>query len=331
LKKITQIPIKHPNEWETIKLFREILGQPSKKYSRIGDDIAYASVDKGKLVIKCDLLVKETDVPKDMTYRQAARKSVVACVSDFAAKGVKPKAFLISLGIPKGTTKEELEEIAYGLKDACKEFNIQFLGGDTNETKDLIIDCILIGNSERIVKRKGAKPGDIVAVTGPFGYSGAGLHILSHECKTKSMFRKKVIKSVLYPKPQLSLGVSLASKNFMSSSIDSSDGLALSLYSLAEENQLEIVVDKIPVGEGVREFAKSNRLDLDELVFYAGEEYEVVFTIPKKKIPEIRKLSSRLKSTIQYIGWTQKGKPIVKKQGRSKFEKLKRKGWTHLT
>ena len=71
-------------------------------YAAIGDDVALIPAGKGRLVAKVDMLVEHTDVPPGMTYRQAARKAVAMCVSDFAAKGVKPDSFMVSLGLKNG-------------------------------------------------------------------------------------------------------------------------------------------------------------------------------------------------------------------------------------
>lgn len=78
----------------------------------IGDDVAYLPAQKGQLIVKSDMLVRKTDMPKQMRLWQAARKSIVMCVSDFAAKGVTPQAVLLSLGVPRGTTWEAVRELA---------------------------------------------------------------------------------------------------------------------------------------------------------------------------------------------------------------------------
>jgi len=160
---------KYPNELDIIRIFTDILGQPGVGYSTLGDDVAQAPTSHSRLVIKCDMLVGMTDVPEGMTYKQAGRKSVVSCISDFAAKGVAPNAIMVSLGLPKGTTFRKARELAYGIKDVCDKFEIKFLGGDTNETGDLIIDCVMIGYAGSILERKGAHVGDLVAVSGPLG------------------------------------------------------------------------------------------------------------------------------------------------------------------
>ena len=103
-------------------------------YSKIGDDVAVVPLGVGKLVLKVDMLVEHTDVPRGMTSRQAARKAVAMCVSDFAAKGVKPDSFMVSLGLRQGVTQEEVGGLALGFRDAEKEWEVRMVGGDTNES-----------------------------------------------------------------------------------------------------------------------------------------------------------------------------------------------------
>src|SRR3989442_13717238 len=115
------------------------------------------------------MLVGKTDVPKGMTYRQAARKAVASCVSDFAAKGVAPDSFLISLGLPRGTSEREVSGLAEGFADAAREWKVKLVGGDTNEADDLVIDCTMLGFGEEITPRGGAKAGKLRVTPAGFG------------------------------------------------------------------------------------------------------------------------------------------------------------------
>ena len=207
-----------------------------------GDDVSAVEIGNNLVaVLKTDMLVAATDVPPKMSFWQAARKAVVMNVSDFAAKGVKPKALLVSLGIPgKLARKDVIEQIAEGLNAGAREYGAYILGGDTNEACDLIIACMLYGIAEknRIVGRAGAKPGDIVAVTGLFGKTAAGLKILLEELEAEEPIRKRLVDSVLMPKARLKEGLALAEVGAASASIDSSDGLAWSLYELSKASSV---------------------------------------------------------------------------------------------
>src|SRR5205809_8064987 len=100
-------------------------------------------MSQGRLVVlKTDMLVGSTDVPPGMTLRQAARKTVVSTVSDFAAKGVQPRGLLVSLGLPPPVRLSSVREIALGLKRGASEYGCRILGRHTRETQHFVTDRI---------------------------------------------------------------------------------------------------------------------------------------------------------------------------------------------
>lgn len=285
------------DEKEIIRIIAGALG--------IGDLDDVAMIGKN-IVFKTDMLVASTDVPPGMEAWQVARKSIVSCVSDLAAKGVRPHAALISLGLPKGCTRPYVEGLARGFAGAAKEFDVRIVGGDTNEASGLVIDCSMIGFADgRMPKRKGARPGDLVIASGTFGLPPAGLAILMRGAKAAGTFRKQAADSVLEPKPRQRFGFALA--KYFSSSIDSSDGLAISLYELATQSKVNIVIDNIPIAEGVEQFARENNIDPDELVFHGGEEYEIVATIPKTRLRRVQAAAKKAKVQLHVIGVVRRG------------------------
>jgi len=250
-----------------------------------GDDVSAVAVGAGRLaVLKADMLVAETDVPRGMSLWQAARKAVVMNVSDFAAKGVEPKAALVSLGLPRSLMRKDLEEIAKGLNAGAREYGAFVVGGDTGEAADLVVSVHLFGTAEKdaLMLRSGAKVGDIVAVTGFFGKSAAGLRILLDGQVVSRELREVLVSAVCMPQARLREGLALRGSGAVTSSIDSSDGLAWSLHELAALSRVGFVVSALPVADEVRCFAEFNRLDAVELALYGGEEYELVVTVKPK-------------------------------------------------
>ena len=175
------------DESAIIKIFQSKL--ENKKF--VSEDVETFKIGKTRIVVKVDTLVQSTDIPPKMKLADAARKSIVACISDFASKGVKPEFGIISLNLPKSISRSKVIEISNGLKTASKEFQIKILGGDTNEGKELVFTVCIFGKSDKIVTRKGAKAGDSIFVTGPFGYTAAGLKILLDKRKGKRAFIAK--------------------------------------------------------------------------------------------------------------------------------------------
>jgi len=117
--------MKKPNEKDIIKIFQKQLG--NKKF--VSEDVEVFSLGKTSFVTKIDTLVESTDVPSGMSIQDSVRKSVVACVSDFAVKGVKPSYGMVSVTIPRKFSQKKIKALASGLAKAAKEFQIKISGG----------------------------------------------------------------------------------------------------------------------------------------------------------------------------------------------------------
>lgn len=263
-----------------------------------GDDASAYELENGKLaILKTDMFVDKTDMPPTMSYWQAARKAIVMNVSDFAAKGVKPLVALVSLGLPENLNKKAIDEIAKGLNAGAREYDTYIIGGDTNEASNLIISISLFGIAEKntVMLRSTAKPGDIVAVTGMFGKTSAGLKILLKGSKADSKIQRTLVESVLMPQARLNEGLALSQTKAVSAAIDSSDGLAWSLHEIAKASNVGFTINHFPIAKEAREFAKTNNLNPVELALYGGEEYELVLTIKPK-------LWSKAKETVRKVG-----------------------------
>ncbi|MGY5141127.1 MAG: thiamine-phosphate kinase [Candidatus Nitrosopumilus sp. Bin_571-38] len=315
--------MKKLDETAIIKIFQKGFGKKDFE----SEDVEILNLGKIKIIAKTDTLVESTDIPSKMKLSDAARKSVVACVSDFAAKGVKPKYGMISINLPKIISRSKVNEIVSGFKKACKEFDISIIGGDTNGGKEIVFNVCLFGITDRIVTRKGSKKGDLIFVTGPFGYTSAGLSMLLGKKKGKEVFAKKAIKSVINPKPKLDFG--LNNKKYFSSSMDSSDGLSTTLNEMSKQSKNKFIINKIPVLKDLEDYVKFYKLDLDNLVFNGGEEYEFIFTASPKHKKIIEKNAVLLKTKIIEIGYVTLGKGVYIEKNNN-FINLKDSGWKHF-
>ena len=258
---------------------------------------------------------------------QIANKSLVGPLSDFAAKGVIPKHGIISISIPNNYSKSNLLRLANGFKKTSKKFGVKILGGDTNEAKEITISIMLFGISKKITPRRGAKIDDIIITTGRFGMTGAGLGILLKKNKAQKSFRKVAINSVLLPNPQLRFGI-LASK-YCNSSMDSSDGLSTTLTEMSRSSKKKFIITKIPIADGLEEFARINRKNILDLVFNSGEEYEIVATVSQKNISKIKKIAQTCKVQILEIGYVKNGSGVLLKND-DKNIKIRDMGWKHF-
>jgi len=311
------------NERKIIQIFQKNMG--NKKF--VSEDVELFKIGKTNCVVKVDTLVESTDIPLGMKLQDAARKSVVACVSDFASKGVKPQYGMVSITIPKKISNKKIKELSIGLGKASKEFGFKFIGGDTNEGKEIVIQISLFGSTKKIIPRKGAKTNDIIISTGPFGYSAAGLKILLEKKKTTGKFSKKAKKTIFKPIPRLKFG--LVNSKFFSSSMDSSDGLSATLYEMSKQSKKKFMLTKLPTNQDVFEFAKTNRIDPLDLVFNGGEEYEIIATINPRFLSKIKSSAKAQKISLFEIGYVSNGAGIMYKTG-SKIIQIKNKGWLHF-
>jgi thiamine-monophosphate kinase len=297
-----------------------------------GDDVSAFDVGYGRLgVIKTDILVGKTDVPAGMSLWQAGRKAVVMNISDFAAKGVQPNAILTSIGLPRGLTEDDVEQISKGLNEGARKYSAYILGGDTSEASDLIISCSVfgIGNKRSLILRSGAKPGDLVAVTGLFGKTASGLKLLTEKISASPQIRKELVDAVLMPSARLNEGLSLAQTNAVTASIDSSDGLAWSLHEISKASHVGFIIDNLPVDSQVESLARINGLDSTELSLYGGEEYELVVTVNPNRWEQAKNALECTKSNLIPIGTVTKEKNLLLKMDGNIFS-IEAKGWEHF-
>ncbi|MCS7120636.1 MAG: thiamine-phosphate kinase [Nitrososphaerota archaeon] len=297
-----------------------------------GDDVSAFRLE-GKIlaVLKTDMLVGKTDVPPGMSLCQAARKAVVMNISDFAAKGVKPRILVAALGLPGSLSERDIREIGRGLDMGAREYGAYVVGGDTNEASDLIISCALMGvcHEDKLVTRSGARAGDILAVTGYFGNAAAGLRILLNGLHVNENLEKPLLDAVLMPRARLKEGLALAEAGVLTASIDSSDGLVWSLFELSEASKVGFVIEDVPVALEAREFAETCGLNPLELALYGGEEYELVLTIKPEAWETAEMIARDLGTSLMRIGRVIEKPEILLKCG-ERMESLERRGWEHF-
>jgi len=311
------------SEKKIIELFQSKLGNANF----VPEDVESFKIGKDQLVVKLDTFVESTDLPPRMKLDDAARKSIVSCVSDFAAKGVRPIFGIVSLTIPKKLSRSNIENLARGFQGAAREFGLKILGGDTNEGKELVITFSLFGTTKKITNRNGAKTEHVIITSGSFGYTGAGLSILLKNKKSSKKFGVKARNAVLRPRCRLLFG--LKNKKYFSSSMDSSDGLSTTLNEMSSQSKKKFVITRMPSENDVFEFAISNKMNPNDLILNGGEEYEIVATTSKSNLLKIKKYAKKHRIKLYEIGYVAKGSGVFYKTN-GKLVRIKDKGWQHL-
>ena len=311
--------MKKLNEKEIIRIFRQ------KK--NIAEDVELFHLGKELCAANIDTLVESTDIPAKSDLVDMTRKSVVSSVSDFAAKGIIPKFCIISVTIPKTLSKNQITKMATGFRKACDEFDLELLGGDTNEGKEIVIHVVLFGKAGKIVPRNGARHGDVIITTGPFGYTSSALQILLKKRKSTKKFSKLAKTKFFHPIPRLKFGI--ACKNLLSSSIDSSDGLSSCLQELSTSSKKQFMVTKFPVKDDVRDFVTMNKLDLKDIIMNGGEEFELVCTVPAKNLEKVKRNAKKLKVDLYEIGIVTRGKHVILEND-TEQSRIIDGGWLHF-
>lgn len=260
----------------------------------IGDDCAVIPSENGEAwLVTTDALIegihflKEQIPPMDLGY-----KTLAVNLSDIAAMGGTPKYAFLTIALPKTTDSEWICSLIQGIKEACKEWNILLLGGDTVGSKrDIFLNLTLIGSTKlkNIKYRHQAQVSDIICVTGYLGDSGGGLKALQENLKkTKNI--KALIEAHFHPTPHLQQGKWLAKQKDVHAMIDLSDGLDIGLNHLITHSAwgAEVEISKIPLSKALLQTCLENNWDPLQLALTGGEDYCLLFTVSPEAFPFIK-------------------------------------------
>ncbi|MBY8982274.1 MAG: hypothetical protein KGD57_04950 [Candidatus Lokiarchaeota archaeon] len=264
---------------------------------------------KLSLIFNSDMLVSTTDIPNQMNFYQIGRKSMLMNVSDLIVKGANPLGVFVSLGLPSSMKQIELEDLIKGIIDYCTKLEINYIGGDLNETKEIIINPSVFGKIEndKIIKREGMNIDDFLVINRKFGLTGVGFDILLNDKNAVEINEKynRAIKSVLEPSDLGLEGIILSENKLATASIDSSDGLARSLKELIVSNPnlgMEIEFDNNLIDNEAIQYSKEFDIPLDNLVLNAGEEFIHIFSIKPEKFDLAQKMVQAKGGNLLKIG-----------------------------
>jgi thiamine-monophosphate kinase len=273
-----------------------------------GDDSAIIDSGNRLTIVSTDLLLE--GIHFNLTYtplKHLGYKSVIRGISDIYAMNGKPGQILISLGISTRFTVEQLEELYEGIYQACEKYGADLAGGDTTSSlTGLTIGITAIGTVEKesVARRDGAKPNDLICVTGDFGASFMGLQLLERERKLFKANKviqpdlsgyEYVIGRQLKPEFPSETILDLRKNDLLPSSmIDISDGLASDLLHICKSSDTgcRIYANKIPVDLETVKLAEEFMIDPITAALNGGEDYELLFTLPLETFDKIKLLPS---------------------------------------
>ncbi|WP_299521494.1 thiamine-phosphate kinase [Winogradskyella sp.] len=291
----------------------------------IGDDAAILSFEDKDLVISTDLLVE--GVHFDLSYvplKHLGYKAVMVNLSDIYAMNAIATQITVSIAVSNRFPLEALEELYAGISTAAKLYNVDVVGGDTtSSTSGLIISITALGEVEKgnQVLRSGAKPNDLLVVTGDIGGAYMGLQILERE--------KEVFKVNPQSQPDLSMYTYIVERQLKpearkdmvellkqldvkpTSMIDISDGLSSEVIHLCKQSKVGVDVyeNKIPLDPQVIATCEEFNIDSTTVALNGGEDYELLMTISQEDYPKIK--GNPNLSVIGYMTEERKGMHLV--------------------
>ena len=307
---------------------------PSSVVIGMGDDAAALRISPSSVLLATTDMLLE-NIHFDLSYTDffsLGWKSAAVNLSDIAAMGGKPRFCLTSLGIPKSISVEQIKEFYRGFNTVLRAHHVALVGGDTcSSRKGFIVNVAVLGESDkrRIVRRSGARPGDRIFVTGTLGDAAAGWELLKSGVKRKNTDVRRMIDKHLRPVPRIAWGRKIALSGCAHSMIDISDGLSSDLCHICKDSAVGAVVnaEKIPISVELRKLSGSHIKATSAYALSGGEDYELLFTVPPKKLERFRSLNMPA-SDIGEISATRKNY-IVESNGKRK--PLDPSGYDHFS
>jgi len=309
----------------------------------IGDDAAIIKLGSKYMAISTDMMVE--GVHFDLTYtplKHLGYKAITSNLSDICAMNGIPTQVTVSVAFSNRFSLEAIEELYEGIRLACEKYQVDLIGGDTSTSHSgLVISVTAVGevSSNKITKRSGAKPGDLLILTGDIGGAYMGLQILEREKRVFLEHKQMqpdlepydyIVGRQLKPEARLDIIKILEELEIVPTSMmDVSDGVASELHHLGRASGVgfEVYEEKIPLDQQTLDTALTFNLNPSIAALNGGEDYELLFTMDQKHYD---KLKNHLDFSIIGHATESAGKYLLNTRAGNSFD-IKAQGWNHLT
>jgi thiamine-monophosphate kinase len=306
----------------------------------LGDDAAVVEPGTGQLVLTTDMLVEGVHFERSsISARDLGAKSVTVNVSDIAAMGGSPRSALVSIALSEDVDAAWVMELYGGMRDACGEYALALVGGDTNRGEIVVVAVTVVGQVApgRAVTRSGARPGDAIVVTGSLGAAAGGLRLSRASASlTQSALSqpwgRMLLDALARPIARVGEGQTLA-RSGAHAMIDTSDGLAKDLARLCAASGVgaRVELDAVPVSEALRDGAGSLGVDALELALGGGEDYELLAALdPSDASAAGGALRERFGVTLATIGTIIEGEGVIGVDANGREARIDPEGWDHF-
>ena len=295
----------------------------------IGDDAALFRAKPGhETILTCDWFLEGTHFLREKHPPDAVGwKCLARAISDVAAMGGVPRCFLLSLALPESHTGRWLDLLLGGLHRASIRFKCVLAGGDTTSRNEILINVTVVGEvrAGSAARRSGARPGDILYVSGRLGEAEFGLRILKQHSETAAS-KDPATRKHLYPEPRLALGQWLVKNGLASAMMDLSDGLSSDLPRLCAASKVGALLEKVKIPRlKITNVALSHLHDPLQLALHGGDDYELLFTVPPRKVKRLPKTFQGVSLTA--IGKITRGRELLVLEESGNTTALMPRGW----
>ena len=258
----------------------------------IGDDTASFKPKPGyEVLVTCDSVVEGRHfLSRHITPTDLGRRAMMLNISDIGAMGGHPLYALISLGLKNEALVKDIEDMYRGFLSELNPFGASIIGGNLTKSGDgIFIDITLIGEVEegRAVRRSGARPGDVILVTGYPGHSAAGLQLL---LQSLASVEHPLVRAYNKPSHRAREGRAVALTGCATAMIDTSDGFLGDLGHICEESKVGALLaqEKFPVSDELREAAKILKREPPEVFLRDSDDYQLIITCGAGDVDRIR-------------------------------------------
>ena len=293
-----------------------------------GDDTALIDRPAGLLVATTDLLVENVDFLEGEDPERLGRRAAAVNLSDLAAVGAAPEAFLLAVAFPPERGEEYPLAVARGAQARAQPFGARLVGGDMSAAPLTMIAVAMWGRPAGApLSRSGARAGDGVYLSGHPGEAAAGLRLaqllaafstpgsrpMPRFPELTPEHQRRLLARYHDPEPRIALGAALASEGIASAAIDVSDGLGVDADRVARASGVRLAIEagRIPLSGPLRAFSEMSDQDALELALSGGDDYEILFTVPETREAELERLAARGDLAVTRIGTVESGTGAV--------------------
>jgi len=305
-----------------------------------GDDAAVVRTGSGQQVLTTDMLIEGVHFELDsISARDLGAKSIVVNVSDLAAMAASPRYALVSIGLTPEVRAAWVVELYSGMREACGEYALTLVGGDTNRAERVVVSVTVVGEVAPggAVTRSGAQPGDVIVVTGSLGAAAGGLALVRMPASAAARalsapWGRDLLEALSRPVARVGEGQTLAQCG-VTAMMDLSDGLAKDLSRLCAESGVgaRVELTRVPIAEALRQGASTLGVDALELAIGGGEDYELLATLDVTDLEHARaELDERFGVTLTDVGVIIEDGGPTAVDARGRAAPLEPKGWDHF-